>query len=444
MCKSKLWFAHIVLYANIMCPSDIKTRAVHSRSREDFQEVLIWLTSLTPFSWHLSAMVCSKHGGFCWWQHPWSLRVGFCQLEQCFTMITTQQKRYNPQERVTANRPKMVGGPGSLPMCAPQDDSTYVSDWAGWILSQDAKKTSPCSESQPERLRKLVQTAVEHNHLEGHLAEIRAQEKGAEAASQHVLDFAESCLMSFAFWLRFGSADFAEKLCWVERTDYAAMTALPNRAVDAAVSLWQCGMHATGANTRRQRSVRQIELRAWNLGANKEQEKELQAAEDAVKLSFSPSNVKALVKCRARRVNQAGEVMVRQAYERLVVGQQHSLWDLWRKRDFIVKAILQGGGFRPLREALRTVRGYCGPDMDNEHEAWNLAVDLFTLTPFTESSGPVWKIGDYAAFLRERQLKRCIVVWKPGGLPPRGRPSLRGASQGPQPDLTGLAGAAWA
>eukprot|EP00913_Durusdinium_trenchii_P009820 g9220.t1 len=157
-----------------------------------------------------------------------------------------------------------------------------------------------------------------------------------------VLDFAESCLMSLALWLRFGSADFAESFGWVERTDYAAMTALPSRAVDAAVSLWRRGMHATGAGTTRQRSVRQNELRAWNLGADKEQDEELRAAEDAVKLTFSQSDVKALIKCRASRVNQAGEVMVRQAYERLIIGQQHSLWDLWRKRNFVVQALLQG------------------------------------------------------------------------------------------------------
>lgn len=283
---------------------------------------------------------------------------------------------------------------------SPSYDPAYDTDWAGWILSQDARR-SPHQESQAERMRRLVHAAVERNHLEAALAQIRAEDRVSLAQPSHqVLDFAESCLMSLALWLRFGSADFAESFGWVERTDYAAMTALPSRAVDAAVSLWRRGMHATGAGTTRQRSVRQNELRAWNLGADKEQDEELRAAEDAVKLTFSQSDVKALIKCRASRVNQAGEVMVRQAYERLIIGQQHSLWDLWRKRNFVVQALLQGGGFRPLREALRMVRGYCGPDMDNEHEAWNLAVDLLTITPFTESSGPVWKIGDYAAFLR--------------------------------------------
>ena len=75
-------------------------------------------------------------------------------------------------------------------------------------------------------------------------------------------------------------------------------------------------------------------------------------------------------------MNQPGELLVRHAYERLILGQEHSLWDLWRKRAFVVQAALEGGGFRPLREALRKVRGYCGPDMDNDYEAWALAVDL--------------------------------------------------------------------
>eukprot|EP00438_Fugacium_kawagutii_P019848 Skav227943 [mRNA] locus=scaffold146:538356:538598:+ [translate_table: standard] len=79
--------------------------------------------------------------------------------------------------------------------------------------------------------------------------------------------------------------------------------------------------------------------------------------------------------------------------------------------------------------------------MDNEHEAWALAVDMITITPFTQSSGPVWQVGDYAAFLRQKQLKRCfpraVQLSKTGTLRPKGRPPSN-APGAPTPDLTGL------
>ena len=318
-----------------------------------------------------------------------------------------------------------------LPPCqAPTTLNDDELDWAGWIMSQDAKRPSQ-RENQAERRRKLVHAAMERSQLQGRLADVE------DKLSGHAQDFAESCLMSLALWLRFGNADFAETFGWVQRTDYAAMMALPHRAVDAAVDLWRLGMHATGASTARQRSARQSEIRAWRLGrAEENPERE---AQDSVKHEGTFAQNKALVKYRASNVTQPGEILVRQAYEKLIVGQQHSLWDLWRKRAFVVQAALAGGGFRPLREALRVVRGYCGPDIDNEHEAWALAVDLVTITPFTQSSGPVWQVGDYAAFLRERHLKRCSprVLSKTVTLRPRGRPPSN-APGAPKPDLTGL------
>lgn len=307
-----------------------------------------------------------------------------------------------------------------------------ASDWARWILNQDAVR--PQQETQTERRRKLVHAAMERSQLQGRLAYVEDKLHGK------ALDFAESCVMSLALWLRFGNADFAENLGWVQRTDYAAMVALPHRAVDAAVDLWRRGVHATGASTARQRSVRQSEIRAWDLGrAPADLEHEAAVKQECL---TSAENTKALMKYRAKRVNQPGEILVRQAYQKLILGQQHSLWDLRRKRAFVVQAGLSGGGFRPLREALRVVRGYCGPDMDNEHEAWALAVDLATITPFTQSSGPVWQVGDYAAFLREKQLKRCspraVQLSKTAGtLRPKGRPPSN-APGAPKPDLTGL------
>lgn len=325
-----------------------------------------------------------------------------------------------------------------LPPCPPVTatlNDVDASDWAGWILNEDAVRP-PQRENQAERRRKLVHAAMERSQLQGRLADV------ADKLHGQALDFAESCVMSLALWLRFGNADFAENFGWVQRTDYAAMVALPHRAVDAAVHLWRRGMHATGASTARQRSVRQSEIRAWDLGRAPADLEQLHEAAVKRERLTSAENTKALMKYRASRVNQPGEILVRQAYEKLILGQQHSLWDLWRKRAFVVQAGLSGGGFRPLREALRVVRGYCGPDMDNEHEAWALAVDLVTITPFTQSSGPVWQVGDYAAFLRERQLKRCspraVQLSKTTGtLRPKGRPpsNVPGA---PKPDLTGL------
>ena len=323
----------------------------------------------------------------------------------------------------------------------PEDAGGDAPDWANLILSQDGLKPPPQRANRAERMRRLVHASMERGQLRGRLIDMCQDE--TPGARARAMAFGESCLLSLALWLRFGSGDFAESLGWVERTDYAAMMALlPGRAVDAATALWRTGRHAAGGETMRQRSVRQTELRAWELGnSSTEAEQELRAAEEAVKLTCAPSEVQALMNHRAQRVMPAGEVLVRQAYERLVVGQQHSLWDLWRKRLSVVQAGLKGD-VRPLREALRAVRGFCGPDMDNEHDAWTLAVDLTTVTPFT-SDGPVTQYGDYAAFLRRRQLKQCCPAAQlsarasVGVQLPRARPptSVPGSLQ---PDLTGL------
>ena len=162
---------------------------------------------------------------------------------------TSQGKSHGPKLKV-------------LPPCPPVTatlNDVDVSDWAGWILNQDAVRP-PQRENQAERRRKLVHAAMECSQLQGRLADVEDKLHG------QALDFAESCVMSLALWLRFGNADFAENFGWVHRTDYAAMVALPHRAVDAAVDLWRRGMHATGASTARQRSVRQSEIRAWDLG----------------------------------------------------------------------------------------------------------------------------------------------------------------------------------
>lgn len=329
---------------------------------------------------------------------------------------------------------------------APGKAEEGAPDWASDILCRDAAKPPPKRLNDAERLRRLVQGAMERQALSGRLVDLLQ----VPAKQQAAIDFAGSCLMSLALWHRFGSADFAEALGWLERTDYAAMVAtLPTRAVEAALTLWKSGLHAAGADTMQQRSVRQVELQSWDMGNDRrDTEEELRAAEDAAKLTSSAQHLQALKDCRARRAEAAGEVLVRKAYERLTVGPSNSLWDLWRKREAIIKAALAGGGFRPLREALRSVRGYCGPDMDNEHAAWVLAVDLLTITPLTENAGPVTWHGDYAAFLRKRYLEKnrapagsCSrtppwVAEVPSK--PRGRPATA-LPGGWAPDLIGLA-----
>ncbi|CAE7274901.1 unnamed protein product [Symbiodinium natans] len=327
-----------------------------------------------------------------------------------------------------------------------REPEEFGADWAGQILARDCAKPPPRRLNEAERLRRLVQGAMERQGLSGRLAEL-LHEPGTHQAA---MDFGQSCLMSLALWHRFGSAEYAERMGWLERTDYAAMVAtLPTRAVEAAISLWRSGQHAAGVDTTQQRSVRQIELRAWAMGnARQEAEEELRAAEDAAKISSSTSHLEVLRACRAQRAQSAGEVLVRKAYERLTVGPSNSLWDLWRKREAILSTALEGAGFGPLREALRTVRGYCGPDMDHENAAWTLTVDLLTITPLTENAGPVTWHGDYAAFLRKRCLEKnrapagsCSRTppWDPD-VPrkPRGRPAtaLPGSYE---PDLIGLA-----
>ena len=53
-------------------------------------------------------------------------------------------------------------------------------------------------------------------------------------------------MLSLAIWRRFGTAEFAEALGWVQRTDFAAILTLMPAAVEAAVQVWKSGSHAAG------------------------------------------------------------------------------------------------------------------------------------------------------------------------------------------------------
>eukprot|EP00931_Biecheleriopsis_adriatica_P067512 TRINITY_DN41639_c0_g1_i1.p1 TRINITY_DN41639_c0_g1~~TRINITY_DN41639_c0_g1_i1.p1 ORF type:complete len:417 (+),score=64.68 TRINITY_DN41639_c0_g1_i1:46-1296(+) len=332
-------------------------------------------------------------------------------------------------------------------------------DWPAWMLASDLTQFQSPRIGAAERMRSLVQSAMERVGVRGRLAEILADSPGKPydiASRRRAREFAESCVISVGLWRRFGSAEFAEAIGFVERTDYAAMIALlPGRAVDAAVAVWRSGRHAVASDTAEQRTVQKHEVRAWELGnQGPDAAEELRQAEYSVSVPSS-SQARAeehLARCRACRASKPGEAVVKAAYERLLVGHDHSLWDFWRKREAIVQAALDRGGMTPLREALRQVRGFCGPDKDNERAAWAVVMDLKTVTPLADDAGPVTTYGDYTAWLRDRYTKRqlrpafqasCKAPPWPGspGLPSPRSPRARPPTGNPgsiMPDLTGL------
>lgn len=254
--------------------------------------------------------------------------------------------------------------------------------------------------------------------------------RGDNAAKHLAQDFAESCLLSLAVWRRFGTAEFAESLGWLHRTDYAAMCALlPQRVVDAAVEVWRQGRHAVGSRTAAQRAARAAEDRAWELGHASAAvdpavscaaafgvagdvrlaESELREAELRSALRqggglIADADLAAQRAVRARGV--AGESAVRQAYDRLLNAKHQPLWDLWRKRHSVVAVLLGGSGLDGVREALLQVRGYGGLDADADAEGWGLAFDLMTATPLSDDTGPVGWCTDYVAWLQQRMAKR--------------------------------------
>lgn len=235
--------------------------------------------------------------------------------------------------------------------------------------------------------------------------------------------FAECCLMSLAVWRRFGSVEFAETFNWVERTDYAAMCSLTSNAVDAAVRVWKAGLHAAADGSGPQRRVRDAEVRAWELGngsgkiirsakarigakPSADDAQELHRAEHARLLATSGAEVSRttaeLVRIRASRVTPAGEAAVRVAYERLLDGTNHPIWDLWRKRLLVLSAVLGDGTLDAVQKALMQVKGYCGPDPDAERAGWEFAFDLTTMTSLAANPGPVDWCGDYVTWLRAK------------------------------------------
>merc|ERR1712070_398237 len=177
------------------------------------------------------------------------------------------------------------------------------------------------------------------------------------------MGFAESCIMSLAVWRRFGSVEFAEMLGWIERCDYAAMCALQERAVESAIQVWKAGRHAVKGTSHAQRSAKAAEERAWQLGNGSTSARDgskvglessfasdyedLQKAEHWHSLSTTSIELMQsshdLTNHRASRVTPGGEAAVRAAYSRLLNAIHHPIWDLWQKRQSIVKVALEGG-----------------------------------------------------------------------------------------------------
>lgn len=256
---------------------------------------------------------------------------------------------------------------------------------------------------------------------------------GDLAARERARFFAENCLMSLALWRRFGTAEFAEALGWVERTDYAAVMSLVTvRAVEAAVQVWKQGRHAAAGHSEAQRCVRSAELRAWDLGCSGPLRAEHpDQGAPPVGPAAKRAAAETLAGLRARRASVAGEAVVRGAYERLLHARHHPIWDLWRKRDGVIEAGLGDGGFEAVRVALLQVTGYCGPDPDGERAGWELAFDLKTITPLSDDPGPVHWSGSYVAWLRRRAAEKCSD--RAALCTPRRRPLTAVAL-----DLTGL------
>eukprot|EP00928_Gymnodinium_smaydae_P042103 TRINITY_DN28406_c0_g1_i1.p1 TRINITY_DN28406_c0_g1~~TRINITY_DN28406_c0_g1_i1.p1 ORF type:complete len:235 (+),score=42.46 TRINITY_DN28406_c0_g1_i1:322-1026(+) len=213
--------------------------------------------------------------------------------------------------------------------------------------------------------------------------------------------------MSLALWRRLGSADFAEAVGWVERTDYAAMYALlPGGATEAAVSVWRTGRHAVSGPSRAQACARLAEQKAWALGAR------LAAASEPP----PPAEGSELQRWRAERATAVGEASVRAAYERLL----SPLWDLWRKREAVVAAALASASLDELREVLLQVRGLGGPDRDGLRAGWELALDITTLLPRWPAPP---ECPAYVTWLRGRIVERRR--------PPASRACARWLSEGP-------------
>lgn len=223
-------------------------------------------------------------------------------------------------------------------------------------------------------------------------------QEDSDAARGRAVDFGESCLLSVALWRRFGTAEFAEAVGWIDRTDYAAMSVLLSTgAVDAAVGVWRQGRHAACGHGAQQH-VRSAELRAWQMGRAKREDVGLELPG----VQGGAAGEDALTRARAAAVTPGGEAIVRTAYERLVNIPHRPFWDLWRKRRALVECALRRRGMQAFQRALGQVRGFCGPDQDAERAAWELAFDIHTMTPLTDDRGPVEWCGSYVSWLRRR------------------------------------------
>jgi len=273
------------------------------------------------------------------------------------------------------------------------------------------------------RLHRLLSPQV--NALPGRPAEL--WQKGDFEAKNQAQGVARSCVLNLAIWRRLGTAEFAETLGFVERTDYAAMSALNGYAIDAAVAVWKSGRHAIGTRSAFQICGRAEETRAWKLGGGADELNEAERWSTLAVGSEARCMVGEIAEARAARITPAGEKVVRAAYDRLLNGQHHPFWNLCCKLEMVTDAALGTGGFPGLRGALNQVRGYSGPDPDSEWAGWELALDLKTMTVLADDPGPVDWCSDYVAWLRKRLCERhrgqaAGVAFRGGSIPLVGAP----------------------
>jgi hypothetical protein len=189
------------------------------------------------------------------------------------------------------------------------------------------------------------------------------------------------------------------------------MTALMSIAVDTAVGVWKTGHHAVAQTSAAQRAAHSVELRAWLVAATPAEAEELQASEQKlanVKVNATEARraIEHLTRLRSKHVTSAGEALVRAAYDCVLNGRHHPIWDLWRKRESIVSVALSDEGLAGLREVLLQVKGYGALTADDDRAGYELALDMTTTTPLSDDPDAVGASQDYAAWLRQAAFER--------------------------------------
>lgn len=334
-----------------------------------------------------------------------STLTGAATVSSAWSRPAPQAARPAPQAVESPRHPK----PSNLVGPAPQP-----------LASSFRATLRPECASPPFDPREDSTTAQLHRLLAKKVAQLPApfadlcRGLGAQDALQArglAQDFAERCLLSLAIWRRFGTAEFAEQFGTVERTDEVSIFHLPRHAVDAAVAAWKSGRHAVAETSAAQACARRAEMRAWEfgsvdagaLGAQDFREQELALPLARGRKPTAAQRDGEAARLRAMRATAAGEAIVRPAYARLLGARHHPILELWRKRGLITDALFGPGGLPAIRAALAQVTGYKGADPDGQRANWTLALDLVTMLPTADGTGPSVHHVAYGAWLRRRR-----------------------------------------